>query len=251
MNPAKIRSPKIQTAILLVLIASSAILFEKRLLPLQTILLAVLVAVAADIALIKLRGLKPFLPTAAIVSGLIIGLLSAPALSWYYPAFASTVAIASKNFLRFGRRHIFNPAALGLFSTGLFFNNPISWWGTSFQILSPNPVSFLLFLIILFPGYVSMFRLRRYRVLLGFFAVHVLLMGNLRPLLDPTTLFFALVILPEPMTSPNNPLRQFLFGTIVAAVTALTGFMHLGAALDPLISGLLIANLLFHSIPNS
>lgn len=238
-------------AILLILIAISAAVFEKRLLPFQMIGLAVLTAVSVDMALIRLRRIKPFLPSAAVVSGLIIGLLSAPTLPWYHTVAAAVMAMAGKNFLRFGRRHIFNPAALGLFIAGLLFNNPISWWGTSFQILSPNPVSFLLFLILLSPGYVSMLRLRRYRILLGFFAVHTLLMGSLRPLFDPTSLFFGLVMLPEPMTTPNNHSRQLLFGAFVAAVAAAGGFIHSGVGLDPLITGLLVGNLVFHWIPSS
>lgn len=246
-----LRIPKIQTIVLLILIASSAILFQKQFLSFWIIGLAVLTAAFADIALIKLRGLKPFFPSAAIVSGLIIGLLSAPTLPWYQLVLASAAAILSKNFLRSGKRHIFNPAALGLFSAALIFNNPISWWGASFQILSAKTVSVLLFLVLLSPGYVSMLRLRRERILLGFFAAHTLLTGNLRPLLDPTTLFFALVMLPEPMTSPALPLRQFLFGAAAAGGAYLTGFIPAGFIIDPLIAGLLIANLLFHSIPNS
>lgn len=247
----KIRIPKIQMAILLILIAISAVLFGKQPSSLQTIGLAVLTAVSVDMALIRLRRIEPFPPNAAMVSGLIIGLLSAPTLPWYHTVAAAVMAMLGKNFLRYKNRHIFNPAAFGLFMAGLLFMHSVSWWGVSFQTPQINPVSVLLFLILLSPGYVSMIRLRRYKILVGFLAAQVLLTGSLQPLFDPTSLFFGLVILPEPMTSPNNHSRQLLFGVFVASVAAAGGFIHSGVGLDPLLTGLLVGNLVFHWIPSS
>lgn len=254
-----LRISKMQMAIFLMLIAISAVLFEKRLLPLQMISLAVLTTVSTDMVLIRLRKVEPFLPSAAIVSGLIIGLLSAPTLPWYHTVVASVIAIVGKNFLRFGNRHIFNPAASGLFIAGLLFMHSISWWGVSFQALHIDLVSLLFFLILLSPGYVSMIAMRRYKILISFLGLYVLLVRTLQliqpslnvknllldTVFDPTTLFFSLVMLPEPMTTPNNHSRQLLFGAFVAIVVTLIGFFHSRFVPDPFIAGLLIGNLLF------
>lgn len=250
---------KMQMAIFLILIAISAVLFGKRLLPLPMIGLAVLTTVSTDMVLIRLRKIEPFLPSAAIVSGLIIGLLSAPTLPWYHTVAASVIAMVGKNFLRFGNRHIFNPAASGLFIVGLLSMNPVSWWGVSSQTLHIDLISLLFFLILLSPGYVSLIHLRRYIILISFLSLYVLFVGTLPliqhslnfknlllgTLFDPTTLFFSLVMLPEPMTTPNNPSRQLLFGAFVATIVVLISFIHSRFIPDPFITGLLVGNLLF------
>lgn len=246
-----IGTSKIQMAIFLILIAISAAFFEKRFFPLAMTGLAVLTTISTDMVLIRLRRVEPFLPSAAIVSGLIIGLLSAPTLPWYHIVIVSVMAMAGKNFLRFENKHIFNPAASGLFITGLLFMHSVSWWGVSFQTLQINPVSLLFFLILLSPGYVSMIHLRRYKILISFFMVYILFIGVLQliqhsfnfknllmgTLFDPTTLFFSLVMLPEPMTTPNHHLPQLLFGAAVAMVAIFFRFS--------LIEALLVGNLLF------
>lgn len=254
-----LRSSKMQMAIFLFLIAASAVLFERQFFPFQIISLAVLTAVSTDLVLIRLRKIEPFLPRTAIVSGLIIGLLSGPTLPWYNTVVAAVMAMAGKNFLRYNNRHIFNPAASGLFIAGLLFKNSISWWGVSFQSLHINPVSLLFFLILLSPGYVSIIGMRRYKFIISFFIAYILLVGTLQlfqhsldvknlllgTLFDPTTLFFSLVMLPEPMTTPNNPSRQLLFGAFVAMTSVVSGFIHFIFIPDPLITGLLIGNLIF------
>lgn len=243
-----LRISKIQIAIFLILIVVSAVLFEKQLLPLATIGLAVLATVSTDMLLIRLRKVEPFLPSAAIVSGIIIGLLSAPTLPWYNTVVAAVAAMAGKNFLRYENKHIFNPAAFGLFVAGLLFMHSVSWWGVSFQTLHINLVSFLFFLILLSPGYVSMIRLRRYKILFSFLISMFLLTEVLRftgILFDPTTLFFSLVMLPEPMTTPNNSIRQLLFGAFVAITAILISLTNSRFTPDPFITGLLVGNLLF------
>lgn len=228
-------------AIFLTLIAASTLLFEKSLFPLENIGWAVLTAVVSDILLLKLRKIKLFLPSAALVSGLIIGLLSAPTLSWYQIVVASMLAMVGKNFLRFDSRHIFNPAAFGLILTALLFQTPVSWWGVSFQKLELDLISLFFFLILLFPGLVSVVAMARYKILLGFFALYLMK----STLFDPTVLFFSLVMLPEPMTSPHKPIPQLLFGASVAIVAILLSLSHTDLSLDPLLTGLLVGNLLF------
>ena len=251
--------PKIQMAFFLVLIAVSAVLFGKRLLPLLVIGLSLSTAIGVDLLLIRLRNVGPFLPSAAIVSGLIIGLLFSPALPWYQVVIASAASMVIKNFLRFDNKHIFNPASSGLFLSGVLFGHSISWWGVSFQTLQMNFASLVFFLILLSPGYVSMIAMRRYKILFSFMLTYILLAGTLQllqhdfsiralltgTLLDPTTVFFGLVMLPEPMTTPGTPSRQILFGSFVAIAVFLASFIHSRFIPDPLLAGLLIGNLLF------
>lgn len=250
-SPNLLKIPKIQMALFLLLIAISAVLYEKRFLSFLMIFSTVISTVTFDVIFTRLRKVKPILPSAAIVSGLIIGLLLDPTLPWYYAFITSAIAMASKNFLRYQNRHIFNPAAFGLLIAGLLFNKITSWWAVSFQAFRIDPISLFFFIILLSPGFVSMVRMRRYKILLAFFAAYVLLIGVLqsfqltKTVLDPTIIFFGLVMLPEPMTSPNKPIRQILFGITVAAIAVLTGLLHTSFTFDPLITGLLVGNLIF------
>lgn len=242
-------TPKIQMAIALMAIFLTSLLHTGDTSLLFLLSLSIIATVAWDFSFLKLRGQSLYFPSAAIVSAIIIALLLPPNLPWYQTLLPGFIAMLSKNWLRHQNRPILNPAAFGLFISGLLFESVTSWWGVSFQTLEINPVSVLFFLTILSPGYVSMIRLRRYKIIISFLTAHILLSGNLRlfphSLFDPTTLFFGLVMLPEPMTTPNSHSRQFLFGAFVATIAALIGFMHSSFTPDPFITGLLVGNLLF------
>ena len=230
---------KLQMALFLSLIAISAVLFYHQLVPVFTISLAFAVTYISDSIFIHFRKIKPFPLEAAIVSGLIIGLLIAPTLPWYFVATAATFAMASKNFIRYNNRHIFNPAGFGLLLTSLLFHFDISWWGVSFQILHFSIPAIIFFLILLSPGFVSIIRLQRYPIVLSFWVTYAILLWliKINISLDPTVLFFSIVMLPEPMTTPNYPNRQLVFGPFVAIVSVISG---------SLIFGLLVGNLVFY-----
>lgn len=252
------RIPKIQVGIFLSLIALSAMVFGQQSRSIYSILFAVGVTIAVDYVLIKLRKLKPFLLSAAIVSGIIIGLLTLPELPWYYFLIVAILAVGSKNFLKANNRHVFNPAAFGLFFAGLIMGEHVSWWGVIFQNIQPNFVSILLFILILIPAYVSMYKQRKTKTVLTFLAVFIILQffirGNwivnlrsifLTTLYSPLILFFSVVMLPEPMTSPNNAKLQILYGAFVGIVATLANFIPYLFIPDTLLLGLLAGNLAF------
>lgn len=231
-------TPKRQMSTCLFLIAASAVLFTRQYNAIFTILISFTTAFVADSIFIRIRKIKPFVLSASVVSGLIIGLTLSPNLPWYYFVIAGTFAMATKNFIRFQDHHVFNPAASGLVLTTILFGKDISWWGVSFQSFRINAVSILLVIILLTPGLISFIRMRRYRIILSFWVTYILLLlvfkVGLNP--DPTVLFFSLVMLPEPMTTPNYPVRQILFGPFVALSSFIFGSLAVG---------LLIGNAIF------
>lgn len=254
---------KNQLALTLILIVLSVVVYYQDFSLVLHFLLASLIAVLVDLLTLKIRGINLFFPGAAIVTGLIVALLHPPTAPIYQLFTITTVAILLKNLLRIGNRHIFNPAASGLFLGGVIFGQNVSWWGVSFQnllgTLFPNLIYFL---ILLTPAIVSMILMRRFRITLIFLAVYILLFQlisqrldfsmTINSLLDPTLLFFALVMLPEPMTSPHNHIRQLMFGGLVAIIGVLISFPLLNLPLtsvgllpDSLILSLLIGNLIF------
>lgn len=226
-------------AIALSAIFLTGLLYTGEIKFLLLLLISTAAAVIADFLFLKLRGKPIFFPSAAIVSGVIIALLVSPNFAWYKVILPGVLAMLSKNFLRVSERHIFNPAAFGLLLGGIILGQNTSWWGVSWQQLTTYPFAFM---ILLTPFLVSSLRMRRYLTQLSFFGIFALVavFGQLREiLLDPTLIFFAAVMLPEPMTTPEKPITQLAFGAAVATLS-LTPYFP-----DPLLFALLISNGLF------
>lgn len=240
-------------------VALSVVFFTKNTEYFLYFIVIVSASVIIDALLIRIRHIPPFLLSAAVVTGLIVGLLYSPNYPWYEGLTAIGIAIAGKNFLRINDRHIFNPAALGVMIAAAIFHRSVSWWGESYQILFSGGLPALLFILLLLPGYVSVIRLKRYRITASFLLTYFLLVfaaqffhGSIsissiivNTILNPATIFFALVMLPEPMTTPNTHSRQLLFGTSVAFISIMSTFFRSLPIADPLLAGLLLSNVLF------
>lgn len=224
-------------AIFLFLIFLSAFWYSPSASKLLTLTLALSSTVISDFMFTKLRRIPPFLLSAGIVSGLIIALLTDPSLPWYIPVLAGVLAMFSKNFLRFSRRHIFNPAGFGLILTAFIFQTGVSWWAVSFQTF---PQNLIFFLILLTPAFVSIKKMRRHLTIFSFLIAYGIIFKNF--FLDPTVLFFTLVMLPEPMTTPYIKKYQVIFGVFVSIISFLISSFFAG---DPLITALLLGNIIF------
>ena len=228
-------TPKVQLAIFLFcfILANLLAKFSPYLLIYYSF--TVILAVLVDYLFVWAKKIKPFLLSAAIATGLIVGLLNSPK-NQLLEMFAIVVlAIASKHFIKLKGRHIFNPAAFGLFFGSLLFKTSVSWSG----IANVLP-------LVLLSGYVSIFRSRKIYMILSFYAVYIFstfFISHEINLLDPVLIFFVLIMLPEPMTSPNKPLYQALFG-ISAAVLSLILSRFLFVP-DIFLGSLLFANLIF------
>ncbi len=259
-----LRIPKVQLALLLLLIFLSTFTQYPVFPSVYILIISLVFTISIDLLFIYMRYRAVFTPYAAAVTGLIIALLGSPAAQWYEIAAISAIAMSTKNFIRVSNRHIFNPAAIGLFIGGILLRMPVAWWGTSFQrVAYPTVQNILPFIILLLPVIVSGFRLRRHYGMLAFVGAYTIfpdiLTTTISPsssfivrLLDPTVVFFATVMLPEPMTSPSNPKRQVLFGLTVAVLTQILSYPALTNALlafnllpDIFIPALLLGNLLF------
>lgn len=257
-----IRTPKTQLGIFLTIIFLSALFKTPSVKIIELFVVSTLFAVLFDLLFLKIRKVPFFFPRAALVTGTIIALLTAPDLPLYDPILAAALAMFSKNFLRFPR-HIFNPAAFGLLVADLIFRHSISWWGVSFQSFSfaqdKQFFAFISSLILLTPFYISTIRLKRYRIQVSFLItlliLNRILNANfliLNSLLDPTILFFTAVMLPEPMTTPNRHIQQIVFGSIVAFLSIALSLpffynnqLGFNVIVDPFILALLIGNIIF------
>lgn len=259
-------TPKVQLAITLVLISLTALNLNPLSKSLYLLLTSLGLTVFFDLLFTYIRSRKFFVPYAAIVSGLIIGLLIDPSAQLYQIATYAALAMVAKNFLRISNRHVFNPASLGLLIGGIIFGQFVTWWGTSHQnVRELNLQSLIFFLVLLTPLYVSAYKLKRYYSIITFLLAYTILShitafslsidSVISRLLDPVTLFFAAVMLPEPITSPVNQKRQILYGLVVALFAALlssppvsNSLLTNGLLPDVFIISLLIGNLLFFKL---
>lgn len=244
-----LKTPKMLMAVCLLVVALTAVIFSRNPVLIAFFSTVVVLSVISDKLMTRLRHIPPFLYSAAIVTGLIVGLIYSPGYPWHEALIAVIIAVAAKNFLRINDRHIFNPAALGVMTAAFFFHRSVAWWS----------IAAIPSYIVLIPAYVSLVRLKRFRITLSFYIAYIALVWTIQflhgsedilpviqnTLLNPATLFFSVVMLPEPMTSPNIPIRQILFGLVTACIAVLSGLLSAVQVADPLLAGLLAANALF------
>ncbi len=248
--------PKIQIFLILLLILTTAFIHKPTFQVALSFIVSILLSVAVDLFLLKVRKINFFLPSAALVTGTIIGLVYGPNLPLYEIAVVVIIAIFSKHFIKIANRHIFNPAAFGLFIGAIIFRQTISWWSVSYQqIQLSNIFLSVSFLIILLGAYVSGIKMRRFKTIIPFLIVYSVLtyvFSHSFSFLDPTVLFFSLVMLPEPTTTPSKKIPQILLGICVAIFAFVLSSPFLTAQFpllnilpDPLISALLLSNIAF------
>jgi len=155
------------------------------------------------------------------ITALILALIMNPATTgtgYTVLAGAGFAAIASKYLLTISRRHIFNPAAFGAVVAGLAFHQYASWWvGTM-----------ALFPLVLVGGVLIMHKMKRFWMTAFFFLVYGFFLHQQFDGASPlhtvwlamsgtAVLFFAFVMLSEPLTSPDK-LRNYAAYALVVGV---------------------------------
>lgn len=245
------KDPRIQLSSTLLLIFLSALFNSHNFSYVKVLIFSVGSTVLFDLLFLRIRKVELFTPTAALTTGLIISLILSPMLPFYEPILAGVIAMFFKNFIRFSKGHILNPAGAGVLFISILLNHNVSWWAVSFQN------SFFPYIFLLLPALVSMLSLKRFKITLPFLLTYSALsffmnskLSILTYAFDPTIIFFSTVMLPEPMTTPNRKEKQIFFGIFVAISSFLlsTTFLHNLKIADPLIFSLLIGNIIFYKL---
>ncbi len=201
-----------------------------------------------DVLFLKIRKIKLFKLSAAIVTGLILSMLIPLGEPVQIYAAASLVAMFSKNFIRLKNFHIFNPAAFGIMVLSLVFGIFPSWW-----VITSKPIPLILGLAAI--GFLVLASLKKWPVFISFYLTFLITFILLRineiglnavrnALFDYTTIFFALVMLCEPMTSPKTFKNQIIYGAAVGLIAITTPQYMLGIFNEPLTFALLIGNII-------
>ena len=153
-----------------------------------------------------------------LISALILALIITPAQSvhdlWFL-AWAAVWAMASKYMLTIKRKHIFNPVAFAVALTALTINQTASWWVGSGPMLPFVAVG----------GLLIVRKIRRFDLVISFLTAAVIaslglsylagsnvVMALQQTLLYSPLLFFASVILTEPLTMPPTRICKSFTG---------------------------------------
>ncbi|MBI2020496.1 hypothetical protein HYS94_03665 [Candidatus Daviesbacteria bacterium] len=179
-------------------------------------------------ALFDYLELKRFsYPITPFISGLIIGLVAQFGADAIVLVVIGFLAMAAKFFIKWDGRHIFNPAASGLFLGMILFSSYPAWWGGS---------GYFWIFFIWIP--ILLIKFKRWAPMVGFLIPVIIKDGGLI-LTSGSLLFFLSVMLIEPKTSPADVKIGLIYGIIVGI-----GYLIFSqTTFDPLISSLLIGNL--------
>ncbi len=164
----------------------------------------------------------------AYITALILALIITPIkeiniASLQFLVLVSILAMGSKYILNIKRKHIFNPAGIAVLITGFVLSKYASWWvGTSVML----PFSLL--------GVLIVRKIRRFDLVFYFILANVItqlilsfsrgntnVLGILENLfMDSSILFFAFVMLTEPLTTPPTNTLQSIYGGLVGILFA-------------------------------
>ncbi|HSX48950.1 MAG TPA: FAD-dependent oxidoreductase [Candidatus Saccharimonadales bacterium] len=162
---------------------------------------------------------------------------------------AALLAMASKYILAINKKHVFNPAAIAVTITGMTIGGYASWW-----------VGTLVMLPFVLLGVLIIRKIRRFDLVFYFFLtafstslIFSFAKGSsdivgilVRTVKDTPILFFAFIMLSEPLTTPATKTLQSIYG-------ALTGILfapqfHIGGFFTTPEIALTIANVFSYAV---
>ncbi len=209
---------------------------------------AVLAAAAVDLFALRMRKGVWEYPSGAVLTAMIVAMVMRAQEPWMVPVITSVVAVLSKYVLRTRQANVFNPAAFALVLMFYLMPHGQSWWGAL-----PEVAPLWLRATLLAGGLYLTNRVNKLPLVLSFLGVYFLLftstafLGSARQVAEifrspdiDAVLYFTLVILTDPPTSPAKYKGQWVFG-VIAAVTSYAVFMIFGVAYF-LLAGVLVGN---------
>ena len=162
--------------------------------------------------------------------------------------FASVWAMASKYMFAIGKKHIFNPAAFGVALSALVINQSAVWWVGGNLWLLP---------FVLAGGFLIVRKMQRFD-LVGSFAIATVVAlvattawgsystSIVQTLLHSSFLFFAFVMLTEPLTTPPDQISRIAYGALVGFLFAPN--IHIGSFYFSPEIALLIGNIFSYAV---
>jgi len=160
------------------------------------------------------------------ITALILALIinpAKPASNLIFLAWISIIAMASKYILALGKKHIFNPVAISVVLVSIAAGQSASWWVANIYMMP----------FVIIGGLLVVWKIRRFDMVLSFFAAFLitvsifdlikgynLLTGLKDSVIYSPMLFFAFIMLTEPMTVPHKKFLRIIYGAIVGFLFA-------------------------------
>jgi ferredoxin-NADP reductase len=170
----------------------------------------------------------------SLITALILSLIITPAMpdqSFFFLMWAGMLAMASKYILAVRGKHVFNPAAFGVAATALFIGESATWWIAGNLAMLP---------LVLLGGLLVVRKIRRWDLVLAFagttlFATLIVVASSFDAMRvagmavfeHTSMLFFAFVMITEPLTTPPRRLGRVLYGALVGFLFA--PWVHIGS----------------------
>ncbi len=145
------------------------------------------------------------------ISGLILGLIIGPPKTFsevFFIGWAAVLAMALKFIVAPGRKHIFNPVAISVVITAFVIKGYANWW--------VGIASMLPFVVL--GGFLIVRKIRRWDLVLPFLIAALLTVAFRnwgRAITSTGLIFFATIMLTEPLTTPPARKLRMIYGAIV------------------------------------
>jgi Na+-translocating ferredoxin:NAD+ oxidoreductase RnfD subunit len=207
-----LRSIKTQMIIYLACLAVFLSVKDKDAMFLLATVLAVVSTAGAESVIRYLRTKTFQITESSVITGLIIGYVLSSDEPWFKFVFAAWLAVLSKNFIQFQKKHLFNPAAFGIFLTIILLGAYTQWKGTYlWYILGPF-------------GFYLAYKIRRVELIAGYLVTFFVLFGiqavmkhvPLLHVVGYASYFYIFIMTIDPRTTPLKPLGKYMFGVGMA-----------------------------------
>jgi len=232
----KLKSIKSRLILFLVCFAVFLSIKDKDAAFLAATLVAVISALAVESTILYLKTRAFQITESSIITGLIVGFVLSSDQSLWRFALVSALAILSKYLIRFRKKHIFNPAAFGIFLSLIIFGAYTQWKGT-----------YIWYILLPFGFYFAR-KVAKIEILIGYAFVSLALFGiqailqnvPLLSIFGYLSYFFIFIMVIEPKTTPLKPAQKFIFGASVAGLIFV--LTEIGARFDVELFSLLAMN---------
>jgi len=228
----------IKTQLIVFLLGFAAYLYsiDKQSAFIFTLCLSFAAASGTESLFLYFRSKKFQVTESALVSGLIIGIVLSGDNRWWVIALAGILAILSKHLLRFESRHVFNPAAFGIFLSIILMASLTEWRG-----------AYLWYILVPFGTY-FVYKIKKLKILAGFVLTFFILFGTqafirkvpIWNIFGYFNYFYLFVMLIEPKTTPSKSYGKIIFGVGAAALIFI--LTDMGVKFDVELCSLLILN---------
>jgi Na+-translocating ferredoxin:NAD+ oxidoreductase RnfD subunit len=242
------RTPKGILLLLFAGIAALGVAAEGVDVALPGLLGAMAAAAVIDVAVGRLSRDVWVFPSGGLLTAMIVAFVMSPQEPTIVPIAATTLAITSKHMFRTRFANVFNPAAVALVASAVFWDSGQSWWGALPDLGIVGVV------VLIAAGWFIADRINKLPLVLTFLGTYFVLFtaatfaGDSAKVAEifrapdlHAVLFFALFMLDDPPTCPVRYRDQVVFGVIVAVV-AVAAFEYFGW-LYYLPAALLVGNL--------